>query len=59
MGPGSEPSEAARYGRAALIGLAVIFVMFVARPEIPPSYLLGVGLFVAAGVLMLRDKGRG
>ncbi len=45
-------SEAVRrYVQAALAGLAIAFVVFVASPVSPPTYLLAIGSFVFAGVL--------
>lgn len=44
--------EAKRYARAGLAGVAIAFVMFVASPQIPITYVLAVGFFVAAGILV-------
>ncbi len=40
-----------RYVQAALAGLAISFVLLVANPFTPPTYLLAIGSFVFAGVL--------
>jgi hypothetical protein len=46
-------SEAWRYARAAVAGVAIAFVMLVAAPQLPLSYPLAIGLYVVAGVLFL------
>lgn len=44
-------SEVRRYGTAAAAGIAIAFVLFVANPTAPLTYILAIGLFVSAGVL--------
>ena len=50
-------SELRWYGQAALAGVAIAFVMFVANPSSPLTYVLAIGFFVAALVLLLRREG--
>ncbi len=46
-------SEAMRYARAAAAGIAVAFVLLVGNPGTPPSYLLAIGAFAMALVLIV------
>jgi hypothetical protein len=48
--------EARRYAQAALAGVAISFVMIVADPGSPPTYVIAIGFFVAALVLVLLDR---
>ena len=55
MGPSPvEPAggERRRYVRAFLAGLAIVFVLLVAAPQSPPTYVLGIGFFVVAIVIV-------
>lgn len=54
--PSSGISEAWRYARAALAGVAIAFVMLVGAPQSPPTYLVAIGFFAMAFVLVWADE---
>ena len=54
--PGDRWSGARRYLEAAAGGLAIAFVILVAAPQTPPTYLIAMGFFTIAIILIWADR---
>lgn len=53
---GGRRNEARRYLEAAAGGLAIALVILVAAPQTSPTYLIAMGFFTVAIVLVWGDR---
>ena len=54
--PDGRKREIRRYLEAAAGGLAIAFVILVAAPQTSPTYLIAMGFFTVAIVLVWGDR---